>query len=49
MRVIAVIDDPRVTEKVLRHLGAWHDPPTMVHRYHKIVLALLSVVSRIKT
>jgi hypothetical protein len=27
MRVIAVIDDPRVTEKILRHLGAWHDPP----------------------
>jgi hypothetical protein len=27
MRVIAVIDDPRVVEKVLRHLGAWHDPP----------------------
>ena len=27
MRVIAVIDDRRVVEKVLRHLGAWHDPP----------------------
>ena len=27
MRVIAVIDDPRVAEKILRHLGAWHDPP----------------------
>jgi hypothetical protein len=27
MRVIAAIDDPRVVEKVLRHLGAWHDPP----------------------
>ena len=27
MRVIAVIDDPRVTEKILRLLGAWHDPP----------------------
>jgi hypothetical protein len=27
MRVIAVIDDPLVTEKILRHLGAWHDPP----------------------
>ncbi len=26
MRVIAVIDDPRVVEKILRHLGAWHDP-----------------------
>jgi hypothetical protein len=27
MRVIAVIDDPNVTERILRHLGAWHDPP----------------------
>ena len=27
MRVIAVIDDPRVAEKILRHLSAWHDPP----------------------
>jgi hypothetical protein len=27
MRVIAVIDDLRVVEKILRHLGAWHDPP----------------------
>ena len=27
MRVIAVIDDPRAVEKILRHLGAWHDPP----------------------
>ena len=27
MRVMAVIDDPRVVEKILRHLGAWHDPP----------------------
>ena len=27
MRVIAVIDDPRVVEKILPHLGAWHDPP----------------------
>jgi len=26
MRVIAVIDDPRAVEKILRHLGAWHDP-----------------------
>ncbi|MGO9202132.1 MAG: transposase [Limisphaerales bacterium] len=25
MRVIAVIDDPRVVEKILRHLGGWHD------------------------
>jgi predicted Zn-dependent peptidase len=22
------IDDPRVIEKILRHLGAWHDSPT---------------------
>ena len=28
MRVLAVIDDPRVVEKILRHLGAWHDPPS---------------------
>jgi hypothetical protein len=27
MRVIALIDDPRVVEKILRHLGVWHDPP----------------------
>jgi hypothetical protein len=27
MRVIAVIDDPRVGEKYLRHLGARHNPP----------------------
>src|ERR1041384_1961420 len=27
MRVIAVVDDPRVVEKILRHLGAWHAPP----------------------
>ena len=27
MRVIAVIDDPAVVQKILRHLGAWHDPP----------------------
>ena len=27
MRVIAVVDDPRVVQKILRHLGAWHDPP----------------------
>lgn len=27
MRFIAVIDEPRVVEKILRHLGAWHDPP----------------------
>ena len=26
-RVIAVIDGPRVVEKILRQLGAWHDPP----------------------
>ena len=27
LRAIAVIDAPRVTEKILRHLGAWHDLP----------------------
>ena len=27
MRDIAVIDDLRVVENILRHLGAWHDPP----------------------
>jgi hypothetical protein len=27
MRVIAVIDDPRVVKKILRDLGAWHDRP----------------------
>jgi len=27
LRVIAVVDAPRVIEKILRHLGAWHDPP----------------------
>jgi hypothetical protein len=27
MRVIAVIDEPRVIQKILRHLGLWHDPP----------------------
>jgi hypothetical protein len=27
MRVGAAIDDPRVVERILRHLGAWHDPP----------------------
>ena len=27
MRVLGGIDDPRVVEKSLRHLGAWHDPP----------------------
>lgn len=28
MRVIAIVDDRRVVEKILRHLGGWHDPPT---------------------
>jgi hypothetical protein len=28
MRVIAVIDDRRVVENILRHLGVWHDPPS---------------------
>ena len=27
MRVIAVLDDPQVVEKILRHLGARNDPP----------------------
>ena len=27
MRVIAVIDEPGLVQKILRHLGAWHDPP----------------------
>jgi hypothetical protein len=27
MRVIAVICDPRLVEKILRHIRAWHDPP----------------------
>jgi hypothetical protein len=27
MRVIAVIDDPAVIRKILRHLGLWHAPP----------------------
>jgi hypothetical protein len=26
MRIFAVVDDPRVVEKILRQLGAWHDP-----------------------
>jgi hypothetical protein len=29
MRVNAVIDDPQIVEKILRHIGAWHDPPAM--------------------
>jgi hypothetical protein len=28
--VIAVIDDPRVVETILRHLGAWRDPPAVL-------------------
>lgn len=27
MRAIAVIDDPRLVENILRYLGAWHDRP----------------------
>jgi hypothetical protein len=27
MRVIALMDDARVVEKILRHLAVWHDPP----------------------
>jgi hypothetical protein len=26
MRVIAVMDDPRLVERFLWHLGAWHEP-----------------------
>jgi hypothetical protein len=26
IRVIAVIDDPLAVERILSHLGAWHDP-----------------------
>ena len=25
--MVAVIDDPRVVQKILRDLRAWHDPP----------------------
>lgn len=32
MRVIALIDDPRLVEKSLRHLGSWHDPPAGLPR-----------------
>jgi hypothetical protein len=28
MRVIAVIHEPQAVEKILRHLGASHHPPT---------------------
>ena len=27
MRVLALIDNPGVAQKILRHLGLWHDPP----------------------
>ena len=27
MGAIGCIDDPRMVEKILRHRGAWHDPP----------------------
>ncbi|MGO8926510.1 MAG: hypothetical protein ACLQU3_06460 [Limisphaerales bacterium] len=27
MRVIPLSDDPRLVQKILRHLGVWHDPP----------------------
>ena len=27
MRVVSLIGNPRVVEKILRHLRAWHDPP----------------------
>jgi hypothetical protein len=32
MRAIAVIDNPLVAEKILRHLGAWHEPPAACPR-----------------
>ena len=35
MRVIALIDDPRAVEKILRHLGAWHDPPACLPQHRR--------------
>jgi hypothetical protein len=32
MRVMVVIDDRRVVRKILRHLGAWHDPSAGLSR-----------------
>ena len=32
MTVIAVIDDPRVVQRILRHLGVWHAPPKVPAR-----------------
>jgi hypothetical protein len=29
MRIVAIINDPPVIEKILRHRHAWHDPPAM--------------------
>jgi hypothetical protein len=34
MRIVAVIQDPRVIENILRHLNAWHDPPTKLPPDH---------------
>jgi hypothetical protein len=31
LQVIAVIDDPRRAEGILRHLGAWHALPAGLH------------------
>lgn len=33
MRVITIIDDLRVAEQILRHLGAWLDPPPLRSAY----------------
>ena len=39
MRVIAVIDDPRVVERILRLLGDWQDPPRRAaHSGHSTAL-----------
>ncbi|MCX6929127.1 MAG: hypothetical protein NT154_38810 [Verrucomicrobia bacterium] len=39
MRVIAVIDDPRVMERILRLLGDWQDPPRRAaHTGHSTAL-----------
>ena len=32
MRIISVIDDPRITEKILRHLGVWAGPDASAAR-----------------
>ena len=33
LRVMALIDDRGVAEKILRHLGAWHDPPEITFAF----------------